>query len=78
MEGRKIPVLMKPVVQVKSPSNPILCTSVLVGALLLSGRLVSHRGPQLGQILSPRRHGAMFEYNFESHNWERVIEVSKG
>ena len=47
-------------------------------AVLLSGRLVRHRGPQLGEILSLGRHGAMFEDNFGCHNWEKVIVVSKG
>lgn len=77
MEGRKISVLMKPVLQVKSPSDPVLRISVLAGALSLSGRLVRHRDPQLGEILSPGRHGAMFEDNFGCHNWEGVIVVSK-
>ena len=78
MEGRKIPVLMKVVLHVKSPSDSILCTSFLVGALLLSGSLVGHRGPQLGEILSLQRHGAISEENFGCHNWEGVIVVSKG
>lgn len=69
---------MKGALLVKYPSDPILCTSVLVGALLLSGRLVRHRGPQLGEILSLGTHGAIFQDNFGCHNWEGVMVVSKG